>query len=104
MLDLSSISMLITANGRDRTRNEAAARAAAELLGIARMDAADALTRLESGANGLTHEQVEERLEKFGHNIVAQEKKRPVVLQLLDRFYTNPINILLTVLAVITWA
>ncbi len=103
MLDLSSISMLITAGGRDRVKNEAAARTAAELLATARVDGAEALQRLESGANGLTQEQVEERLEKFGHNIVAQEKKRPVVLELLERFYTNPINILLTVLAVITW-
>src|ERR1700759_3465235 len=102
MLDLSSISMLITAGGRDRAKSEVAARTASELLAVARLDGAEALTRLESNQNGLTQEQVEERLEKFGHNIVAQEKKRPLILQLLERFYTNPINILLTVLAVIT--
>src|SRR6202000_2191985 len=42
-------------------------------------------------------------LEKYGRNVVAQEKKKPFLLQILERFYTNPINILLTVLAVITW-
>ena len=102
MLDLSSISMLITAGGRDRVKNEAAARTAAELLATARVDGAEALQRLESGANGLTQEQVEERLEKFGHNIVAQEEAASRFVELLERFYTNPINILLTVAAVIT--
>ncbi len=103
MLDLSHFSMLITTGGRDRVKNEAAARAASELLAVSRLDSADALRHFDAGPDGLTHEQVEERLEKFGHNVVAQEKKRPVILELLERFYTNPINILLTVLAVITW-
>jgi len=103
MLDLSHLSMLITATGRDRAKNEAAARAAADLLAVARMEVPDALARLESSPDGLNPEQVEERLEKYGPNIIAQEKPRPVLLQLLERFYTNPINILLSVLATITW-
>ena len=103
MLDLSNLSMLITAGGRDRVKNEAAARTAAELLAVARMEAPDAQKYLDANPNGLTLEQVEERLEKFGPNVVAQEKKRPVLLQILERFYTNPINILLSVLAVITY-
>ena len=48
MLDLSHFSMLITAGGRDRVKNEAAARTAAELLALARMESADALTRLDA--------------------------------------------------------
>jgi len=108
MLDLSHFSVvmkagLITATGRDRAKNEAAARSAADLLAIARLEAADALAHLESAPDGLNPEQVEERLEKFGPNIVAQETRKHVLLQLLERFYTNPINILLSVLAVITW-
>jgi Mg2+-importing ATPase len=104
MLDLFSLSMLIGGGaGRDRARNEAAARATAELVALARADAADALARLDATADGLNPEQVEERLERFGANVVAQEKPKPVLLQLLERFITNPINILLTVLAVITW-
>src|ERR1043165_91678 len=94
---------LITPNARERAKNEAAARSAADLLAVARLEAPEALAQLESAADGLNPEQVEERLEKFGPNIVAQEKKQPVLLQLAERFYTNPINILLTVLAVITW-
>ncbi|MEP6483860.1 MAG: cation-transporting P-type ATPase, partial [Rudaea sp.] len=103
MLDLSHFSMLITVGGRDRAKSEIAARTAAELLAIARMDAVEVLRHLDAGADGLTSEQVEERLEKFGPNVVAQETKRPFLLQILERFYTNPINILLMVLATITW-
>ncbi len=104
MLNFLNFSMLITAGGRDRAKNEAAARTAAELLAVARMDAADALRHLDANPDGLNPEQVEERLEKFGPNVVAQETKRHFLLLILERFYTNPINILLTVLAVITWA
>ena len=108
MLDLSHFSVvikagLITAAGRDRAKNEAAARSAADLLAIARLEAPDALAHLETGPDGLNPEQVEERLDKYGPNIVAQEKKQPFLLQILERFYTNPINILLTALAAITW-
>jgi len=104
MLDLFNLTMLIGGGaGRDRARNEAAARAAAELVALAHADAAEVLERLDANADGLNPEQVEERLERFGANVIAQEKPKPVVLQLLERFITNPINILLTVLAVITW-
>jgi P-type Mg2+ transporter len=103
MLDFLNLSMLITVGGRDRAKNEAAARTAAELLALARTDAADALRHLDANSEGLNPEQVEERLEKFGPNVVAQETKRPFLLLILERFYTNPINILLTVLATITW-
>jgi Mg2+-importing ATPase len=103
MLDLLKVSMLITAGGRDRAKNGAAARSAAELLALARQDAADALAALGTPADGLNPEQVEARLAEFGPNVVAQEQKRPFLLQILERFVTNPINILLTALAIITW-
>ncbi|HZP66052.1 MAG TPA: magnesium-translocating P-type ATPase [Rudaea sp.] len=103
MLDLTSISMLITGNGRDRNKNEASARSASELLAVAKLDGPAVLAHLGACAEGLNPEQVEERLAKFGPNIVAQEKKKPFLLQILERFYTNPINILLTALAIVTW-
>src|SRR6476646_8324919 len=101
MLDFSLISMLIPGGVRERAKGEAAARAAAQLLALARAEGTQALTQLESSAEGLNPEQVEQRLEQFGPNIVAQEKKKPFLLHILERFVTNPINILLTVLAVI---
>ncbi|HXR64188.1 MAG TPA: magnesium-translocating P-type ATPase, partial [Rudaea sp.] len=103
MLELIPFAMLITGGGRERARNEAAARAAAELAGLARLEGADALARLDATPDGLKHEQIEERLETYGPNVVAQEKKKPFLLHILERFVTNPINILLTALAVITW-
>ena len=103
MLKLSLPSMLIAGNGRDRAKHDAAARSAAELLALARLDADAALTQLNPGGAALNPEQIEERLAHFGPNVVAQEKKKPLLLQLGERFITNPINILLTALAIITW-
>ena len=103
MLDLFNFSMLIHNGARERGKGEAAARATAQLSAFAHMDGAEVLSRLGGTADGLTGEQVAEFIARFGPNVVAQEKKRPVLLQLLERFITNPINILLTVLATITW-
>ena len=104
MLDLSFFTMLIGSGaGQQRARSEAAARAAGELAALARLEAGAALARLDAVVDGLTPEQVEERLERFGPNIVAQEQRKPFLLQILERFVTNPINILLTALAIITW-
>ena len=104
MLDLFSFSMLIGGSaGRERARNEAAARAATELVAIAGVEASEALARLDANVDGLNSEQVDERLERFGPNVVAQEKPTPLLLQILERFVTNPINIMLMALATITW-
>ena len=103
MLDFSHISMLIPAVARERNKGEAAARAAAALLALARLEAAPVLTQLDSVAEGLNPEQVEQRREQFGPNVVAQETRKPFLLQIFERFITNPINILLTALAVVTW-
>src|SRR4051812_3778800 len=103
MLDLLNISMLITGGARDRAKNGAAARTAAELVALARLDGGEVLSKLDTGHDGLKPEQVEERLAEFGPNVVAQEKKKPFLLHIIERFATNPINILLTTLAIVTW-
>src|SRR6185312_224681 len=103
MLDLLNLSMLITGGARDRAKNGVAARTAAELVALARSETADVLIKLGTGNDGLKPEQVDERLAEFGPNVVAQEKKKPFLLHILERFVTNPINILLTALAIITW-
>ena len=104
MRDFLNFSMLITGGVRDRGKNGAAAKTAAELVALARLESADALKRLDSNPdNGLDPEQVASRLAEFGPNVVAQEKKKHVLLHILERFVTNPINILLTVLAIVTW-
>ena len=73
------------------------------LLEFVRLDGADALKRLGVSGEGLSVTEVETRLEEYGPNVVAQEKKRPFLLEIAHRFFTNPINILLTVLAVVSW-
>ncbi|MBR0347672.1 MAG: magnesium-translocating P-type ATPase, partial [Rudaea sp.] len=84
-------------------KNEAAARIAAELTALARLNPDDALSKLNPGGQALSPEQVAERFEQYGPNTVAQEKKKPFLLEIGERFITNPINILLTVLALVTW-
>ncbi len=64
---------------------------------------AEVLQRLNSAAAGLTEDEAAERLEIFGLNEVAQEKKH----SWLWRLYVaalNPLVILLSVLAIITFA
>ena len=103
MLKLSIAAMLIGGNGRNGAKNEAAARIASELLALAHLNPDDALDKLNPGGQALNPEQVAERLEQYGPNVVAQEKKKPFLLEIGERFITNPINILLTALALITW-
>ena len=62
-----------------------------------------ALEKLQSSTAGLTQEQVQQRLEQHGHNVVAQEKRHTWV-GLLGRAVVNPLVILLTVLAIVTFA
>jgi len=103
MLKFSIAAMLIGGNGRNGARNEAAVRIAAELLALSHLNADEALNKLNPGGHALNPEQVAERLEQYGPNVVAQEKKKPFLLEIGERFITNPINILLTALALITW-
>ncbi len=66
-------------------------------------DAAEVLQQLGTSAAGLTGEAAAARLEQSGPNEVAQEKRHGW----LDRLYTaaiNPLVILLTVLAILTFA
>jgi P-type Mg2+ transporter len=73
------------------------------LLEFARLDGRAALERLGVGADGLSVAEVAARLEEYGPNVVAQEKKRHVLVEIARRFFSNPINILLAVLAVVSY-
>jgi Mg2+-importing ATPase len=73
------------------------------LRDAATQDAAETLRRLEASLEGLSEEEAAERLEVFGPNEVAQERKH----EWLHRFWTavrNPLVVLLTVLATISYA
>src|SRR5271167_1169747 len=74
-----------------------------KLSKYASMTAEQVLAELETGLEGLSEEEAAHRLEVHGPNIVAEEQ-RFTRLRLLIRACLNPLVILLTVLAVISFA
>jgi Mg2+-importing ATPase len=79
-------------------------REAADLIRVAAAgEAADILTRLNTVPAGLSEDEAAKRLEEYGPNEVGQEKKHGW-LQRLYVAIRNPLVILLSVLAIITFA
>jgi Mg2+-importing ATPase len=72
------------------------------LLQSAHMDAAQTLEKLTVTLDGLSSSEVEKRLDEFGPNEVAKEKRQSIFERLLDEL-KNPLTILLLVLAVISY-
>ncbi len=70
------------------------------LVEIAKLDPSTALNRLESHSDGLTPEDAEIRLEKYGRNMIAREAKKSVLRQLVERLL-NPLNVMLLVLVIL---
>ncbi|MGA2246859.1 MAG: magnesium-translocating P-type ATPase [Verrucomicrobiota bacterium] len=66
-------------------------------------ESAEILQRLDASPGGLTDEEAAARLEKFGPNEVGQEKKHDWLWRLWVAV-RNPLVILLTVLAIVTFA
>jgi len=66
-------------------------------------DSAEVLLRLKSSLNGLTEEEAAERAEIFGPNEVGQEKRHDSLARLWLAV-RNPLVVLLTVLAIVTFA
>jgi len=56
-------------------RKPVAGRVSAQLVEAGRMEAADALRKLETGPDGLTEAAAEERLAKAGPNEVSSERR-----------------------------
>jgi len=102
-INLSSFAVAVPAVLRAGSEARRAVQAPHPLLEFVRVEGADTLARLGVSGDGLDVDAVEERLERYGPNVVAQETKRPFLLEIAYRFFTNPINILLTVLAVVSW-
>lgn len=73
-----------------------------ELLHAARSDARQVLEHLQSGTDGLSHDEAAARLARLGPNEVEHEKPLPWWLHLWQ-CYKNPFNLLLTVLAVVSY-
>ena len=73
-----------------------------DLLAAAQDEPAAALARLQSQADGLDSTEAARRLARDGPNEVAHEPPLPAWLHLW-RCYLNPFNVLLTVLAVLSY-
>ena len=84
-------------------RKPVAGRVSARLAETGRMEAAEALRMLETAPEGLTEAVAEERLAQTGPNEVASEKRHTWPTRLLHAV-RNPLVILLTVLAIISFS
>lgn len=73
-----------------------------KLVESARMDTQAVLDQLKTTPKGLSAEEVEARLEQYGPNEVARERRRTVLMRLWDNV-KNPLVILLMVLGVISY-
>src|ERR1700677_5014758 len=84
-------------------KNSNSQRAAELIRDAATSQIPELLQRLNTSSNGLSAEEAAERLEIFGPNEVAQEKKHGWLHRLWTAVH-NPLVILLTVLVIITFA
>ena len=73
-----------------------------KLVDAAHSDVATALAQLNTTPSGLNPQEVEARLEEYGPNIIAKEKRKTWLMRLWDNV-TNPLVILLVVLGVISF-
>jgi Mg2+-importing ATPase len=73
-----------------------------KLLESAHADTKSVLEQLKTTHNGLSPAEVEARLEEYGPNEVAREKRQTVLMRLWDNV-KNPLVILLVVLGVISY-
>ncbi len=82
--------------------NGHAIRVSQRLVDSARVDTATVLQHLATQLGGLTTAEVEARLEQYGPNEVAAEKRQSVFKRLLDNV-KNPLVILLSVLGIVSY-
>ena len=84
-----------------RKHDEVPAQMSKLLASFASMDADAVMKQLGTSPTGLTDRVVEDRLVQYGHNEVAREK-RVSPLKRLIAILSNPLSILLIILAIIT--
>ena len=84
-------------------RTEGSIQVSPRLMRIAAADHADLFAELKTGENGLTEAKAQHRLDEYGPNAVGDEQHFPR-LKLFIKACLNPLVILLSVLAAITFA
>ena len=77
-------------------------RVSQRLVESARANTATVLQQLSTDLGGLTASEVETRLEQYGLNEVAKEKRQSVLMRLIDNV-KNPLVILLSVLGIVSY-
>src|SRR5215469_11573055 len=90
-------------NLRPTARRESGIQVSTKLVRSASCSAELVLREFDTRADGLTEEEAQRRLEVFGPNVVAHDE-RFTWLRLLIRASLNPLVILLSVLAIISFA
>jgi P-type Mg2+ transporter len=84
-------------------KNHGTIQVSPKVVRAASVVAAEVLAGLNSSATGLTEEQAQRRFEEFGPNVVASEE-RFTWLKLFVAACLNPLVILLSLLAIISFA
>jgi Mg2+-importing ATPase len=72
------------------------------LVESARQDASAVLEKLNTTPNGLSADEIETRLERYGFNEMAKEKRQTWLMRLVDNV-KNPLVILLSVLGLVSY-
>ncbi len=89
-------------NASDADKRAAPAHILGDMLLVARDEPAAAIDRLQSRSNGLSAAEAAQRLARDGPNEIEHEKPLPAWLHLW-RCYLNPFNLLLSVLAALSY-
>jgi len=95
--------ILTTSNRLAGSRRGNGAHVSERLVGSAKVEATVALAQLKTTPNGLDPTEIEARLEQFGPNEIAREKRQTWLMRLWDNV-KNPLVILLVLLGVISFA
>ncbi len=76
---------------------------AQRIIDVSRLQSDEVYKTMRTQKSGLPQEEIEKRLEEYGYNEVAQEKKRGAWSRFIDSI-RNPLVILLSALAVVAFA
>ncbi len=73
-----------------------------KLIDSAHADISAVFLELNTKADGLSEDDAIDRLKRYGPNVVAREKRRSILMRLIDNI-KNPLVILLTILGVVSY-
>jgi len=101
-LPLIFLTATIPAKSRPNGISRRALRVSPKILKASSLDTNGVLEQMESTIFGLEEAEVERRLEEYGYNDVAREKRLPIASRLLG-IVKNPLILLLSILALVSY-